>query len=453
MKARLGSRWRLRVEDALFVVALAAAIALLAWLGGRHAVIADWTAAGRNTLAEASRETLDRLEGPLTITAYASEDPALRERIERLVDRYRRVKPGIDLRFLDPSAAPDELRRLEIEGEGALRLEHRGRTEHVAVHTEEAFTNALHRLARGGERWLAYVTGHGERDLRGGRNHDLGEFGGYLERRGFRLQPLTLADVDEVPANAAAVVLAGPAVDLLPVELERLLDFVEGGGNLLLLADPEPPGSVIRLAAALGLELTPGVLVDPRAPLAGVADPTFVVASRYERRHPLTTAFDLVTLYPRATALRTDPPESWRATELVTTDERVWLESDGIERPPRFDAGRDLAGPFAVAVALSRSLSASEGTPREQRLIAVGDGDFLANAYLGNGGNLELGLAMVEWLSHNDALIAIPVKTAPDVHFRLERRTAFAIALTALLGLPLALVAAGAAIWWRRRRL
>ena len=41
-------------------------------------------------------------------------------------------------------------------------------------------------------------------------------------------------------------------------------------------------------------------------------------------------------------------------------------------------------------------------------LAIVGDGDFLSNAYLGNAGNLELGLRLLRWLSREDRMLKIP---------------------------------------------
>ncbi|MEZ5574327.1 MAG: hypothetical protein R3F44_01280 [Candidatus Competibacteraceae bacterium] len=47
--------WRLRIQNALFLLLFGLLIGLLAWLSVRYSVQADWTAGGRNTLlSEAS---------------------------------------------------------------------------------------------------------------------------------------------------------------------------------------------------------------------------------------------------------------------------------------------------------------------------------------------------------------------------------------------------------------
>lgn len=85
-------------------------------------------------------------------------------------------------------------------------------------------------------------------------------------------------------------------------------------------------------------------------------------------------------------------------------------------------------------------------------MAVIGDGDFLSNTYLGNGGNLNLGINIINWLSRDDNLIAISATTAPDTQLNLSRNAALLIGFGFLFALPLALFAAGWMIWLKRRR-
>jgi len=49
---------------------------------------------------------------------------------------------------------------------------------------------------------VLYLDGHGERKLDGAANHDLGDFGAQLAKRGFNSAPLNLVLAQEVPHNA-----------------------------------------------------------------------------------------------------------------------------------------------------------------------------------------------------------------------------------------------------------
>ena len=87
----------------------------------------------------------------------------------------------------------------------------------------------------------------------------------------------------------------------------------------------------------------------------------------------------------------------------------------------------------------------------DPRIVVVGDGDFLSNSFLGNGGNLELGVNMIQWLSRGDALINIPARVAPDRKLQLSPVASGAIAIGFLFLLPAVLIGIGAWVWFKRR--
>ena len=134
-------------------------------------------------------------------------------------------------------------------------MEYKRRTVRVTDFNEQTFAIALMRLARGAERLVLWLDGHGERRLNGAANHDLGEFGRQLENKGFRVSSVNLVLAQEMPANAALLVIAAPQVDVLPAETEKIRRYVASGGNLLWLIDPEP----VRARAERIAARVPGV--------------------------------------------------------------------------------------------------------------------------------------------------------------------------------------------------
>ena len=146
------------------------------------------------------------------------------------------------------------------------------------------------RLARGADTLLMWLEGHGERKLNGIANHDLGEFGRQLQQKGFRLVSLNLAVAQDVPKNAAVLIVTTPQVDLMGAEVGKIKRYLESGGNLLWLIDPEPLRGLEPIAEMLGLVLTPGTVVDfVLKPRSGA--PVFAVgAAGNYGRHPITQA-------------------------------------------------------------------------------------------------------------------------------------------------------------------
>ena len=458
MKITKKTRVQSRVNSLVMVVLITCLAVLLGWLSTRYEWQYDWTRSGRHTLATASVEVLHKMQGPVDITAYAREEPGLREIISKIVARYQRVKPDIKLHFVNPDAVPDEVRKLGVSVNGELVIHYQNRSQHVHSDSEEEFTNALQRLARGSERWLAFTEGHGERSPLGQANYDLGNWVVQLNNRGFKTQPINLADIQAVPENTQVLVIAGPQVDLLPGEVKLIVDYIDGGGNLLWLLDP--PGKLFNLddvAAKLNIKAAQGTIIDFAGRLIGLDDPTIVLetASLYPP-NPATTDFGLTTFFPTATAITTGEDSEWQVTPLLSTGDHTWLETGKLEGEVSYDEGVDQIGPLNIGISLEREKKfdrdGGNTTSKTQRVVVIGDGDFLSNTYVANSGNMELGIRIMNWLSNDDDFISIPAHYASDTQLDLSPLAASIIGFGFLIILPLLLLLTGFAIWWRRRK-
>lgn len=446
-------RQRLLAQSGLFLVLLVALVMLLAYLAQQYRKEWDVTRVGRNTLAASTLQALGQLVGPITVTAYAVAVDAsganIHKRIEERLRVYQRTKPDITLTFVDPREQPKRAEAAGMRTPNELVIEYRNRSEHLAIDdfNEQQFVNVLTRLARGADSLVLWLDGHGERKLSGAANHDLGDFGRQLQQKGFRLNSVNLAVAQEVPGNAAVLIIASPQTELLPAEVDKIKRYMEGGGNLLWLIDPEPLRGLQPIAELLGLVLTPGTIVDfvlqPRS-----GPPVFAIgAAANYGRHPITNGFRLNTLFPHARQIGVADNDAWHATPLIDVAPRGWVEAGKLDRNVTFDDSRDIAGPISVAQAFERTVG-----DREQRAVVVGSGEFLSNAFLGNGGNLDFGLNIVNWLTGADNMITIEPRRAADSRLEIDQVTLYLIAFTFLIGLPLAFAITGAMIWWRRRK-
>jgi hypothetical protein len=437
-----------RINELLFHLLLGVLLVLLAWLSGHYHLQWDWTRHGNNSLNPISTGILKRVPEPLTVTAYAPENPTLRDSIRRFVARYQQFKPDIALHFSDPLRQPDNARRQGISLSGEIVLKYGAREERLQQLDEERFSNAILRLAQTSTHWVASLGGHGERDLLGKANYDLGDFGSTLKQKGYRVVDLDLATTPNPPDNTALLVIASPLRPFLEGEVERLHDYLKRGGNLLLLSDPQNPVSTSLMRELTGIEQLPGTIVDANVKKLGIDNPAVALVPTYPD-HPATRDFKLLTLFPQAAALAPPPADAdWQTTPLLRTLERSWNEtgslSGEIERNPL--AGEE-PGPLVIGYALTRQRPAGE-----QRVMVVGDGDFLANSYLGNAGNLDLGLALIRWLSGDDRMIGIPAAETDDRELHLSKPAIAMIGLGSLIVLPLLLLGYGLLTAWRRNR-
>ena len=433
---------------------------LLAWLSVRYQTQMDWTQSGRHTLSHASQEVLNRMDGPVEITAYARENASLRQAVEKIVGHYQRLKPDIKLHFVNPDAVPDEVRNAGISVNGEMLLRYQGRTEHVKIGIEEEFTNALERLARGSEHWLAFIEGHGERNPFGKANHDLSIWTTQLASRGFKIQPLSLADVQAIPSNTKVLVIASPTIDLLPGEIAIIVEYLLRGGNVLWLADPGSLHGLEPLADQLSIKIPSGMVIDFAGSLIGIEDPTIVLntPSLYPD-HAVTKAFNYTTFFPTTKSISVGDDEQWNKSSLLISADHTWLETGVLEGEVEYNEDSDLIGPLDIGITLERELekaiedeSGEASATIQQRIIVIGDGDFLSNSYVGNSGNLDLGIRLINWLSNDDDFISIPIKTVNDAQLEFPAYATWIIGFGFIFILPLLFLGAGLFIWWRREK-
>ena len=431
---------------ALLCVVVAVCVAALS---ARFGFTADWSAGARATITPQSQSLLQQLKGPLAITSYARPGD-LRTRTNLLVDRYRRFKHDIALKFVDPDADPVATQDADITTDGELVLHWDGRTQHVTQLDEPSFSDALVRLARGGDKLVAFITGDGERDPSGKNAIDLGAFVQRLSTRGIRALPLNLAEAAEVPRNANLVVLASPQAALLPNSVQKLQDYVANGGNLLWLAEPGSDDlGLAPLAQAVGIKRLPGHLFDAQSATA-TGDARMLVTAHYPPQ-AITDGFDVNTVFPRAAALAALPGAAWNAQPILQSGARSWNQTAPVDpAQAAFDPNSgELKGPLTFGYALSR-LSPSPDK-NQQRVVVIGDDDFLSNAYLADAGNLAFGERVFNWLLGDDALASVP-PAAPDTVLKPTRAELGALTFGYLIALPIILILIGLAISWRRRR-
>jgi ABC-type uncharacterized transport system involved in gliding motility auxiliary subunit len=452
MKVTRRSRLLLRLQALLFATLFIGIIGMLAWLSTQYVYQADWTTGARNTISDETRRLLDDMQHPVNISAFVQDDELIRSQIKDLIGSYQRFKQDITLEFVNPDREPARVRELGIASGGEIVIRYLDRSENIQTLSEQQLSNALLRLSRQQQRWIVFLTGHGERPPAGDTNHGLGIFTGELERKGLNVQTVNLAEA-EIPSNTNLLVLAGPRVELLPGEIAKLQRYVEQGGNLLWLAEPGDLHGLQALAEQLDISLLPGMIVDATSQMFGIENPGFAIVTGYPR-HEITNEMTAVTVYPEAAALEINDGETWDAIALLTTLERAWTELGEIEGEIQFDPDTDeRAGPLDIGVALTRERNDDSGASLPmQRIIVIGDGDFLSNTYLGNAGNLGLGLNMVQWLSHDDAALNIRIKSAPDTSLVLGKTAQAVIGLGFLVGLPVLLLLSGVVIWLLRRR-
>lgn len=485
MKVTKRTHLQAAFQNSLFTVLLVIVVGLIAWLSERYEVKIDWTVNNLHSLSEASKSLLDTMSDPITITAYASKDNNLRKNIQEIVERYQRHKTDISLNFVDPFTVPEQVRERGVQVDGELIIDYQGRSEHLRQSplSEQDLTSALQRVARTDNRLIVFLEGHGERNPNGGRDYDVSQWAVQLRNIGFKVESLNLGEGKGIPENTKVLVIATPKKKLLPGEINIIMEYIEQKhGNLLWLLDPSVSLAGLEpLAENVGLTVQPGMIVDPTSQILGNSPAVVSITTSGYRNHPITLGLENeLSLFPQASGIVVVPPENeaWLENPLLTTHPQAWSETGKSEGMVQYDEGVDINGPLNIAYALVReeghdhkhgeeatksendeSEEVSEDSEdtddlnnKEQRMIIVGESDFLSNAYVGYGANMELGQKMMNWLAEDDNFIDIPSKTAVDLSLDFSPKAQIFLGSFFLFLLPIVLISIGIMVWILRRR-
>lgn len=453
-------RFQLLVQNSFFVVLFLMLVILLGYIASQYRFAKDITQANRNILTQGSVNVLKQMKAPVNITVFATKDDAasgdtFRKGMLDFVARYQREKKDIHLTFINPSIEPKLAQEAGVKSDGEVIVEYQKRVEHITPPiAEQEMTNLLVRLSRTNQQAVMYLDGHGERNLLGVKNHDIGEFGKQLEAKGFKFANPDLTIAQAVPSNGAMLVIASPQVDVSEVEAKKIKAYLEAGGNLLWLLDDDNLRGLKEVGEYLGLQVSPGITMDMASAQYG-ADARVSFASMYGE-HAITTNFMLRTLFPEAHQVMAQGTDDngWKVSNLVEVAPNGWLASEKLAKDakPVFNEKQDKRGPINIGVALERTYG-----KKGQRVVVMGNANFLSNTFITNGGNLDLGINIVNWLAGDDKLITVQPMPLKDINITIPdtdigRIVAWSVFHGFQYFIPLGMMIAGFYFWWKRRK-
>ncbi len=404
-------------------------------ISARHSARLDLTAGKRFTLSEQTSKILKNLEKPVRVTAFYQEGSPQAEEARDLLDQYAYASRRFSFTFVDPDRFPGKARRYKITAYGTLMLETDTREEKITQPTEQELTNALLRVMRKAEKVIYFISGHDEKST-----EDYGK-DGYsgvkkaIEDQNYVVRDFLLMRADEVPADASVLIIAGPKKPLFSEEISTLKRFIDQGGHLLILIDPETETGLGEFLKSCGIEVGQDIIVDKLSRLFG-ADYLTPIVAQYAGYHPITENFKAASFFPLARSIRVahDVPQHVHNTELAKTGPDSWAETDLVmlkQGSASFDSQKDTMGPIPVAMVSTiqhETEEAKDGqtdkivedkaeesddekdVPRPARIVVFGDSDFAGNAYVNLSGNRDLFMNALSWLAEEEDLIAIRPK-------------------------------------------
>ncbi len=453
VKAFSGRRsTKMGLQSVLTVLLLSAILGIVNFLASRHSVRWDLSENQNFTLAPQTYRVLRSLPHDVKITVFTREkDPGYQTFKERL-ESYRQASPKLAVEFIDPEKQPKIAQDYGIFRTDTAIFESNGQTIRVTSPSEVELTGALLRISKDGKKRLVFVEGHSERSLEDQERNGLSIVKGALTKQGYEVDTVSLLHETAVPNDVTVLVLAGPRRSVTKEEQDRIRDYVEKGGHLLVLADPDTQTGLEPLLAHWGLSLGPGVLVDLQDRLAA-GDLTALLVRTFTE-HEITQDLTSPVLFPLSQHITFDEQlgKDWDYVPLARTSANSWAETNMQGRVVSLNEKEDVKGPLPMAVALAPKNTPEEGSPRPA-IVVIGNSAFATNAYFNFPGNSDFFLHTAGWLAEERDLISIAPKEPALRPFTPNPTQERVLLYTQVIFLPLMTFLTGMMVWRKRRRL
>lgn len=430
----------------LIALAVAVILGLFNVLGSRYQSKVDLTANQQFTLSDQSIKIAQALPAPVHVTGWLTSTDSRKQDFQTLLNDYSNRSGGkLTFEFIDPEARPGDAVAAGITSTGTIVYQLGDKKQNSTGTTEKDVSTALVKLERP-QKTVYFTTGHGERSLDGFGPQDYGTIKQALQGDNYTVNPLNLVTQRTVPDDAAAVILGGPTNPFLQEEKDALKAYVDGGGKLVILEGPSSKADFSDLLQDFQVSFAGNVVVDPAKSVP--QDPRVIVVDNYGT-HAVTQDMRELTFFPLSTNISypTTPPTGITITPLAQSSNSSW----GNTNPQQLQQqSSDPKGPLALAVAVDAATPGANTSGA--RIVLIGSPDLISNNSLQQvPGNQTLFLNSANWVSQQDNLINIRVPDTTPRTLVLTGPQMNLIAYTSFLFLPLAVLAAGAAVWWTRR--
>lgn len=295
---------------------------------------------------------------------------------------------------------------------------------------------------------LYTLEGHGEASLNATLQTAIAD-------QNIEMLTLSLLTQETVPADAGAVLLNAPTKDLSAEEAQKLQTYLAEGGRLLLLTNytdynTDAMPNLSGLLSAYGMSAGQGIVIETNQNnyLSGYPYYLLPNVETHAITQPLADAGSfVVTPLAHAINVLATMPENVTVTPLLTTTDSAYNKRDAQENASITQTAEDETGLFNVA-------AAAENSETNARIVWFSTGalvDEMMDSVV-SGGNSDLFLNGVNWLTDNDTGISLHPKQLTTQYLTVPQTAGTFWCNLLMFVLPAMMLIAGFLIWMKRRK-
>lgn len=306
---------------------------------------------------------------------------------------------------------------------------------------EGAITSAIDYVVSTRLPILYTLEGHGETALPD-------TFASQLEKENVETESLSLLNVDEIPEDAAALMIHAPASDISGEEAKMLSEYVKSGGKLLILAGPVADGELTNLYGILsdyGVSAVQGIVSEgdrshyafqaPYVLLPDLGD-SDITAPLAEKNY--------MAIVPIAAGLQISGDS---AVSLLNTTDSAYSKIAGYQQTTYEKEDGDIDGPFSLGVDIQDHSSGRIMFFTSSYLL-----DDMYNAY-SSGANNDMVMNALSALMGDRQAMSIRSKSLNYNYLTISESAASTIKLVMIGLVPLCYLAMGVVTVLEKRRM
>lgn len=401
-----------------------------------------------------------------------------------LIKQYIKVNNNISMEITTTTDRPDLASKYEVEDEMPTIVVTSGEKSRVFGYydlsimdyntqsaidiTEQRITNGILSISSISKNTAVYMlTGH-EESLAA---HSTMK--SYLELENYALKDLDLLVQEKVPDDCELLIVASPKSDLTELEANKIKDYINIGGSILWMSDPNPlenEGEYNNIQSILDLY---GVKIDGKGVMIE-QDTSRMVMQVPDIILPIIEGTDITAelategtvMFPNASKLDFVSDEKFEElkvvkTNLLSTSDKAFFRKDlsiaTISPTETDEVGRQIVG-----AALEKTINESENEEEKisSKLIVYANNMFATDKQMKVGSNaipavyfynnLDLVMNSVAYLAEAEDQITIRKNIEVVNYTATEAQNT--IVMVVIFGVPVLIIILGVVVWQLRRR-
>jgi ABC-type uncharacterized transport system len=479
-------RWSILFLVVASATAVIALVGMLNYLAARHYVRFSWSSHTKSQLSPQTLTLLNSITNDVKVTVYFDKQHELYTLVDSMLNEYRLKNHHITVEIVDyvnnpagaakvkstyglRSAAEKDL--VIFEGNGRTNvvdqsylgdyaiqpiLNKKGETEFVRelkAFKGELYFNASIMRVTSNKSYKAYlVMQHGTPNFPSEDKEGYYKFLDLLHQNYVDPQPLfNLFGTNTVPSDCNLLLVLGPTKPFLPEEVDKIHQYLNGGGRMLVLFNFGSANRNLGLESLLAddwnIEIGHNIVRDFDHSSGGTG--VDLVVENFNGSSPVVNSLQgsqMQFYQPRSVSKKENLKEtasSPKVEELAVTSPKAILDNTTI--PPN----------KPISLMVSAEKGTIKGVYAEKgvtRIIAVGDSLFLSNLMIDSGDNRLFAANALNWLLDRAQLMqGIAPQQITEYKILMTKSQFRTVEWVVLAGMPGGVLLLGGIVWLRRR--